>query len=107
MDLLQELQQKNNELSISIQTLRKHGQALAQTEMEYKSTLAKAVLKLRADGLPATLISLVVYGEKEVADKRLKRDIAKVMYDANNEHINVTKLQIRVIENQLQREYHG
>ena len=75
--------------------------------MEYKSTLAKAVLKLRADNLPATLINLVVYGEKEVADKRLKRDIAKVMYDANNEHINVTKLQIRVIENQLQREYHG
>ena len=107
MDLLQELQQKNNELSISIQTLRKHGQALAQAEMEYKSILAQAVLKLRADGLPATLISLVVYGEKEVAEKRLKRDIAKVMYDANNEHINVTKLQIRVIENQLQREYHG
>lgn len=107
MDLLQELQQKNNELSISIQTLRKHGQALAQAEMEYKSTLAKAVLKLRSDGLPATLISLVVYGEKEVAEKRLKRDIAKVMYDTNNEHINVTKLQIRVIENQLQREYHG
>ncbi len=107
MDLLQELQQKNSELSVSIQTLRKHGQALATAEMEYKSTLAKAVLKLRADNLPATLINLVVYGEKEVAEKRLKRDIAKVMYDANNEHINVTKLQIRVIENQLQREYHG
>lgn len=107
MDLLQELSIKNQELSISIKTLREHGQALAYAEMNYKTTISKAVLKLRAEGLPATLINLVVYGEKEVAEKRLKRDIAKVMYDANNEHINVTKLQIRVIENQLQREYHS
>ncbi len=107
MDLLQELREKNDDLSASIQLLRKHGQALATAEAEYKSVLAQTVLRLRADKMPVTLINLVVYGDKKVAEQRLKRDIAKVLYDSNQEHINVTKLQIRIIENQLQREYHG
>ena len=34
-----------------------------------------------------------------------ERDNAKVMYEANQEHINVVKLEMRVIENQIAREW--
>ena len=55
--------------------------------------------------MPVTLIQQVVYGVPEVAEKRFKRDVKEAVYKANLESINSTKLQIRVIENQLQREY--
>lgn len=55
--------------------------------------------------MPVTLIQQVVYGIPEVAEKRFKRDVKEAIYQANQEAINSTKLQIRVIENQLQREF--
>ena len=57
------------------------------------------------EGMAVGMINLVVYGVKEVAQLRLKRDIAQTMCDANQEHINVMKLQMRIIENQLKREW--
>jgi hypothetical protein len=34
-----------------------------------------------------------------------ERDTARVMYEANQEHINVVKLELRVVENQIAREW--
>lgn len=106
MDLINELQQKINELNISIKALRKTGTEFAEAERDYKITLREEALKLRAEkGMPVTLIQQVVYGVPEVARKRFERDIKEAIYQANQEAINSTKLQIRIIENQLQREY--
>ena len=55
--------------------------------------------------MPVTLINQIIYGIPEVADKRFKRDIAEAMYQTNLEYINTTKLQLRILENQLQREW--
>ena len=55
--------------------------------------------------MPVTLINQIVYGIPEVADKRLQRDVAEATYTANQEHINVTKLKLRILENQLAREW--
>ena len=55
--------------------------------------------------MPVTLIQQVVYGVPEVADKRFKRDVKEAIYQANQEAINSIKLQIRIIESQLQREW--
>lgn len=104
-DLLNELQRKQHELSASLKKLRENGNALAEAERDYKVTLRAAVLRLKEEKQPATLISLIVYGEKDVAEKRLKRDIAEIMYDANKEAIQSTKLQLRLIEAQINREW--
>jgi hypothetical protein len=106
MDLFNELEKKIRELNTSLKKLRETGTEFAEAERDYKIMLRQEALKLRAEkGMPVTLIQQVVYGVPEVAEKRFKRDVKEAIYKANQESINSTKLQIRVIENQLQREY--
>ena len=42
---------------------------------------------------------------KKVAKLRLARDIAEVIYNANQESINSLKLQLRLIQSQLDKEW--
>lgn len=105
MDLYNKLQNKTKELDISIKNLRKSGTEYAQAEQDYKIKIAEKVLKMKSEGMPATLINLVVYGEKEVAKLRYNRDVKEAIYKANMEAINSTKLQLRLIESQLNREW--
>ena len=106
MDLFNELQKKILELNISIKKLRETGTEFAEAEKDYKILLRQEALKLRAEkNMPVTLIQQVVYGVPEVAEKRFKRDVAEAIYNANQEAINSIKLQIRVIEGQLNREW--
>lgn len=105
-DLINELNKKNSELTQSIRMLRQNGVELAEKERDYKIKLRQEALKLRQDKkLPVTLISQIIYGVPEVADLRFKRDVAEAMYNANQEHINTTKLQIRILESQINREW--
>lgn len=106
MDLYNDIQELMRELTSSIKLLRANGNILASAERDYKVTLRQEALKLRTEkDMPVTLINQVIYGVPEVAEKRLKRDIAETMYNTNLEHINVTKLKLRLLENQLQREW--
>lgn len=104
-DLYFELQAKTEELDKAIKELRESGKALAEKERSYKVTLAKACLILKAQNLAVGLIDKVCYGEDDVAEARFERDVAEVMYKACQEEINSLKLQIRLIESQLAREY--
>ena len=105
MDLYEEILALMNELTKSIKVLKQNGVKLAEAERDYKITLRTEALKLRGDNTPVTLINQIIYGVPEVAQKRLDRDIAEATYNANQEHINVTKLKLRILENQLGREY--
>ena len=108
MELYEELAQKNKELTQSIKLLRQNGIKLAEKERDYKIKLRQEALKLRSEkGMPVTLISQIIYGVPEVAELRFERDVAEAMYNANQEHINTTKLQIRILEGQLNREWHS
>lgn len=105
-DLMNDLQQKDRELTASIKQLRISGSALAEAERNYKIKLREEALKLRAEkGMAVTLINQIVYGIPEVAELRFKRDIAETVYQANIEAINSTKLQMRLLENQIDREW--
>ena len=103
-DLMETLKKLSEELDTSIKRLRKNGNNAAEAERDYQIAKNQTILRLKADGYPATLIAQMVKGDKEVAEKMLKRDIAKVMYDTNKEHINIKKLQLRTVEEQIERE---
>lgn len=101
----EEIEKKSKHLDDAIQQLATNGIDLANKEKEYKIALNKKALELRADDMPVTLINQVIYGYADIALLRLARDTAQVKYNANLEYINTIKLQIRILENQLAREY--
>ena len=51
------------------------------------------------------MIDKTCYGIPSVAEARFKRDVAETVYTANKEAINSIKLQLRLIEGQIQREW--
>ena len=106
MDLISDIQALMEELTISIKKLSKNGEVLAEAERDYKITLRQEALKLRVEeNMPVTLINQIIFGIPDVAEKRYKRDIAETMYNTNQEHINATKLKLRLLEAQVQREW--
>lgn len=106
-DLLTELEKARYDLDTSMRMLRKHGEELAQAEHDYQVIKAQTVLVMKSNGCPVTEINMSIKGQPAVAEAMLKRDVAKTMYEANQEHINVKKLDIRVIENQIAREWNS
>lgn len=100
-----EIEKKSKHLDDAIQQLATNGIDLANKEKEYKIALNKKALELRAEDMPVTLINQVIYGYDDIALLRLARDTAQVKYNANLEYINTIKLQIRILENQMQREW--
>lgn len=104
-DLVNEIQELSKKLSISINQLAKYGKENALAEKDYKVLLRQECLKLRDEGMAIGMIDKTCYGIPNVANARFKRDVAEVMYKTAQENINVIKLQLRLLENQLQREY--
>lgn len=104
-DLYSELQQKTRQLDLSVKELRKSGTAYAQAERDYKVLLREECLKLRDSGMAIGMIDKTCYGIPSVAAARFKRDCAKTVYQANQEAINSIKLQMRLIESQISREW--
>lgn len=105
MDLFRELEAKQDKLNVSVKKLRETGSDYAKAERDYKILLRQEVLKLRNEGEAIGIIQLTCYGIPSVAEARFKRDVAEAIYKANQEAINTLKLEIRLIESQLQREY--
>jgi hypothetical protein len=105
-DLYQELDSKLRDLNMSIKMLRQTGSDYAAAERDYKIALRIEALKLRSeDGMPVTLINQIIYGVPDVAKLRYARDSKEAVYKANTEAIQSTKLQLRLIEAQISREY--
>lgn len=105
MNLYDELQDKIKQLEMSLRELRKSGTNYAQAERDYKVLLRQECLKLRDEGMAIGMIDKTCYGIPSVAEARFKRDVADTVYRANLEAINSIKLQMRLIENQLSREW--
>lgn len=105
MDLVNELQVKINQLEASLKELRKSGTNYAKAERDYKILLRQECLKLRDDGMAIGMIDKTCYGIPSVAEARFQRDVAQTIYQANLEAINTLKLQLRLIENQISREF--
>lgn len=105
IDLYNELQAKIKQLDTSVKMLRKSGTERAESERTYKVLLRQEVLKMRDEGMAVGIIEKTCHGVPAVADARFKRDVCDAVFTANLESINALKLQIRIIESQIQREY--
>jgi hypothetical protein len=105
LDLWTEIQQKTKQLDYSVRELRKSGTAYAEAEKAYKIKLRETALRLRSQDMAVGMIGMTVYGVPEVAELRFRRDCCEAVYKANVEAINAIKLEIRIINEQLSREW--
>ena len=105
-DLFTELRDRQTLLERALGELGKRGRARANAEHDYRVALAQEMLKKRDAGYPATLIGDLCRGEKHIARLKFERDVADTMYAAALEAINAYKLGIRVLSEQIDREWH-
>lgn len=103
LDLINDLQSLSDSLTSAVRSMASHGKQYAEAEKAYKVRLMQETLKLRDAGLPVTIIDKVVMGI--VAEERCQRDIAEVYYKTSMENVNAIKLRIRVLDNQIGREW--
>lgn len=105
IELWQEIQEKQKMLDKAICELAQNGYKLAECERDYKIAVNKKALELRSQDVPVTLINQVIYGYEDIAKLRFERDTAQVKYNANLEYINVLKIQVKLMSNQLDKEW--
>lgn len=104
-DLLIELQGKVQMLDKALQQLGNRGRAAADAEQQYRIALAEKILIERDKGTPVTIISDICRGDRSIAKLKFERDVAETVYDAAKEACNIFKIQVRVLENQIDREW--
>lgn len=68
----------------------------AEAEREYRKALAKRIMELRAQGLPATICSDVARGE--VADLKFNRDLSDGKFKAAIESLGAIKVQASMMQ---------
>lgn len=105
MDLINEIGEKCRLLDVAITELKKRGIKYAEAERDYKVAIAKKIMDEREKGTPVTIIGDVCRGNADIAKLRFERDCAEVVYKSAMEAINSMKLQIRLMDNQVEREW--
>lgn len=96
-----------NKLNNSVDMLSRTGTEYAKSYRDYRIELAKELVKLREDGLPVTLATDIARGKPEVAHLKYQEIANEAIYKANQESINSIKLQIKILENAIEREWNN
>ena len=68
---------------------------------EYRKELSKALLEKRAEGVQISILENVCRGLELVEKARLKRDLAEGKAKALQEKINILKIELRIIEEEI------
>lgn len=106
-DLINELNHHRQSLNYAIKELGVRGQAKAKAERDYRVALAKKMLELREKGTAVTIISDLCRGDEEIARLKMERDIAESLYESNMQAIYNYKLNIDIIQNQINAAHKG
>ena len=105
MDLTNELNNLIKKLDISVKSLRNTGSDYAKAYTDYRVALAKELMILKEEGYAITLAGDIARGKPEIARLKFKEISTEAIYKANQEAINSTKLQIKIIQEQINKEY--
>lgn len=105
MDSMQEMSTLRVLLDRAVSEAKERGKLLAKCEHDYRVAKAKYILQQRTEGTPVTILADLAKGEQAIAKLCMERDIAQTLYDSSKEAINSYKLQIRIVQEQIQREW--
>lgn len=105
MDLINELFQKQKQLDVAIRSLRKTGEDYAKAYTDYRIAVAQELVKLKNEGYAITLAGDIARGKPEIAKLKFKEISSEAIYKANLESINALKLEIKILSNQIDKEW--
>ena len=105
MDIVNEINQKTILLDNSIKMLRKTGSDYAKAYTDYRVALAKELLILKNEGYAITLAGDIARGKPEIAHLKFEEISKEAIYKANMESINVLKLEIKILQSQMDKEW--
>jgi hypothetical protein len=105
MDLQNELNSRLKDLDVSIKSLRKTGEEYAKAYTNYRVELAKELMILKNEGYAITLAGDIARGKPQIAHLKFLEISKEAIYKANLESINATKLAIKIIQEQIEREW--
>jgi hypothetical protein len=105
-DLVIALRKQRELLIDSVDAMKTIGRLLAGATKDYKVALRKEILRSHvADGVAWTACYELALGEENVAELRFKRDIKQSDYDVCIEKINAVKLEIRLLEKEIEQDW--
>lgn len=96
-----ELWNAGQQLKNDAKFLKELAQDKAESERKYKKALARKILLLKDQKMPATLINDLSRGDEEVADLRFYRDLARVQYDTAKSCMRSAEVQVSAIQSIL------
>lgn len=106
MDLWTEITNRLDMLDDAVKQIRFRGRDYAEAESKYRTALAVEMLRLRdEEGYPVTLVPDLARGKPEVARLKVDRDCKESLYKSALEAINVNKIRVKILEQQLDREW--
>lgn len=98
-EIIENLGKAVRTLQEETENLKALGEEKSVREMEYRKGLAKEILSLRAEKMSVTLIGDISRGN--VADQKMRRDIADSLYDACKENIKTIRVEIETLRSLL------
>lgn len=105
MEELQKLEELNNLLTSALSEYKKRGQDYAKAYRDYRIKVAQKLLQLKADGMPVTISYDVARGDEEVAKAKEQEIITECLYKSCQEAINVYKLKIKILQQQINKDF--
>ena len=104
-ELLPYLNKRRDDLNKALTIAKERGIELAEAERKYRVEKRKAILQAKHNGEKVSLIMELVNGDEVISQLRYARDVAKTLYASATEAINMYKLDGRVGEAQIARDW--
>lgn len=101
IDIAQAIRRVSERLDNAPQLIFGHAKAFAEAERAYRMELAKEIIRLRAEGMQATLISDVARGN--VAELKYKRDLAEGLYRSSLESAKALQAELSGLQSIFRR----
>jgi hypothetical protein len=105
MEELQKMNELNNYLTSALSEFKKRGIEYAKAYKKYRILLSQELLKLKAEGMPVTIAYDIARGKQEVADAKEQEIITECLYKSCQEAINTFKLQIKILQENINKDY--
>lgn len=107
MEEIKKMEELNNYLSSALAEYKIRGKAYAEAYKNYRVLLSQELLKLKAEGMPVTIAYDIARGTEQVAKAKEQEIITECLYKSCQEAIQTYKLQIKILQSQINNEYNN